>query len=270
MAMVNSAMCTQVSHIRPSPACFPCYGLFDLVLIHRVMMQLHFIIDLTSLIIKLEILWQSVLRDGLEDTVTKGVTVRTSESRVRTLLELARLVVRLVGQGPDVRQVLLGYWLCYNHYNIWSNCKILAMFRFYKSYVFSIWQSFSIYWPQTILNCPTFYTFSSSSNSRDGPVSRPIHGLVSALRPNVSVSRADVSVSVSVSVSISTFQVSSPLLFSLKFTCDDSLLKLSALITSIEASTIIRAECSRTLLSVLHRCDIWCHLCLRKYCWSEE
>jgi len=46
------------------------------------------------------------------------------------------------------------------------------------------------------------------------------------------------------------------LLFSLKFTCDDSLLKLSALISSIEASTIIRAECSRTLLSVLHRCDI--------------
>jgi len=82
-------------------------------------------------------------------------------------------------------------------------------------------------------------------------VSKPIHGLVS-------VSRADVSVSAS--ASISTFQVSSPLLFSLKFTCDLSLLKLSALISSIEASTIIRAECSRTLLSVLHRCiyDVIC------------
>jgi len=55
------------------------------------------------------------------------------------------------------------------------------------------------------------------------------------------VSRADVS------VSNSTFQVSS--LFPLKSTCDDSLLKLSALISSIEASTIIRAECSRNLLS---------------------
>jgi len=83
------------------------------------------------------------------------------------------------------------------------------------------------------------------ARDRDVSVSRPIHGLVSALRPNVSVSvsRADIS------VSILTFQISSPLLFLLKFTCDDSLLKLSALISSIEAPTIIRAECSRNLLS---------------------
>jgi len=63
--------------------------------------------------------------------------------------------------------------------------------------------------------------------------------------------------------------VSSPLLFSLRFTCDDSLLKLSALISSIEASTIMRAECSRTLLSVLYRCDIRHHLCWRKYLLHE-
>jgi len=104
------------------------------------------------------------------------------------------------------------------------------------------------------------------ARDRDVSVSRPIHGLVSVsslryvqMSGLVSVSRADVS------VSITTFQVSSPLLFSLKFTGDDSLLKLSALISSIKASTIIHAECSRTLLSVLHRCNIWRHLCLRKY-----
>jgi len=66
------------------------------------------------------------------------------------------------------------------------------------------------------------------------------------------------------------FRSRAHLLFSLKFTCDDSLLKLSALISSIAASTIIRAECSRTLLSVLHRCDIYMRTWSYCACWSEE
>jgi len=78
---------------------------------------------------------------------------------------------------------------------------------------------------------------------------------------DVSVSRTDVSVSVS---------VSSPLLFSLKFTCDESLLKRSALASSIDASTIIRAEYSCHVTrpiwtSTLWYRPVWRHLCMRKY-----
>jgi len=84
---------------------------------------------------------------------------------------------------------------------------------------------------------------------RDGPeTSRSRDLSMVSSRRYVQMSRSR---ELTVSVSISTFQVSSPLLFSLIFrpTCDDSLLKLKALINSIEASFTICSECSRNLLS---------------------